>query len=74
MVFKIKLENANDVRNLTDVALDYDGDLTVTCGSTSIDARSLLALFTLIGKKGINLVASDYENPQKFAELVKKFD
>ena len=74
MVFKIKLESPEDVKNLTNIALDYDGDLTVTCGSTSVDARSLLALFTLIGKKGINLVASDYENPKKFAEMVKKLD
>ena len=72
MVFNIQLETPEDVKALNDAALDYEGKLTVNCGSTSIDAKSLLALFTLIGRKGINLVAPDHESPRKFAEIVKK--
>lgn len=72
MVFEIKLENPKDVKNLNDAALDYFGKLHVNCGATSIDAKSLLGLFTLIGKKGIKLVAPDHEDPLKFAELTKK--
>jgi hypothetical protein len=72
MVFNIQLESPEDVKTLNDAALDYEGKLTVNCGATSIDAKSLLALFTLIGRKGINLVAPDHESPHKFAEIVKK--
>ena len=72
MVFEIKLETPKDVKNLNDAALDYFGDLTVNCGASSFDARSLLGLFTLIGKKGIKVVAPDHENPQKFEEFIKR--
>lgn len=73
MTVEIKLESPKDVKELNDAALDYLGKLTVNCGSTSIDAKSLLALFTLVGRKGIRLVAPDHENPKKFAEIAKQF-
>ena len=73
MTVEIKLESPKDVKELNDAALDYLGKLTVNCGSTSIDAKSLLALFTLVGRKGIRLVAPDHENPKKFAEIAKHF-
>ena len=73
MTFEIKLENMKDAKKLNDAALDYDGKLAVSCGATSIDAKSLLALFTLIGRKGIKLVAPDHENPDKFFNIIKKF-
>lgn len=72
MVFEIKLESPKDVVELNDAALDYEGKLSVNCGATSIDAKSLLALFTLIGRKGIKLVAPDHEDPKTFAEIVKR--
>ena len=72
MTFSIKLESPKAVKELNDAALDYDGKLTVNCGSTSIDAKSLLALFTLIGKKNIKLVAPDHENPTKFIQFVNE--
>lgn len=72
MVYEIKLSSPKDVQALNDAALDYDGKLTVNCGSTIVDAKSILALFALIGRKNIKLVAPDHENPNKFAEIVKK--
>jgi hypothetical protein len=73
MTVEIKLESPKDVKELNDAALDYLDKLTVNCGSTSIDAKSLLALFTLVGRKGIRLVAPDHANPKKFAEIAKQF-
>ena len=72
MTFNIKLESPKDAKHLNEMALDYDGKLTVNCGSTIVDAKSLLALFTLIGRKNISLVAPDHENPNKFIEIVKQ--
>ena len=57
-----------------DAALDYDGELFVNCDSISVNAKSLLALFTLIGRKNVKLVAPDHHSPAKFAEMVKKLD
>jgi hypothetical protein len=72
MTFEIKLENPKDVKNLNTAALDYSGKLMVNCGASSFDARSILGLFALIGRKGITLVAPDHESPEKFAEVIKK--
>lgn len=72
MTFNIKLESPEDVKALNDAALDYNGKLTVNSGIVSVDAKSLLALFTLIGKKNITIVAPDHENPNKFAKFIKQ--
>ena len=54
MVYEIKLKTPKDAKNLNDAALKYDGKLSVSCGSTTVDAKSILALFALIGRKNIN--------------------
>ena len=74
MVYEIKLSSPKDIETLNRAAAQYDGKLTVNCGSVSVDARSLLALFALIGRKNIKLVAPDHDNPSKFAEVVKKIN
>lgn len=74
MVYEIKLRSPKDVKNLNEAALNYEGELFVNCGSTSVNAKSLLALFTLIGSKNINLVAPDHHNPEKFVEVIRKLD
>ena len=72
MVYEIKLEKPADIKNLNDAAMEYDGKLTVDCGSISVNAKSLLALFALIGRKNVKLVAPDHANPERFVELVRK--
>lgn len=72
MVYEIKLNSPKDVKVLSDAALDFDGNLTVSCGSTIIDARSLLALFTLIGRKNIKLVGPDHGDSDKFIKIIKQ--
>ena len=74
MVYEIKLDKLEDAKNLNDAALNYNGKLMVSCGSTIVDAKSILALFALIGRKNIKLVAPDHDNPSKFAEVVKKIN
>ena len=74
MVYEIKLGNRKDIKTLNDAACEYDGKLTVNCGSTIIDAKSLLGLFTLIGKKNLKLVASDHSKPDDFMEVIRKIN
>ena len=73
MYYKIKLKNPNDVKQLNDIACDQNFDLTVSSGSTIVNARSILALFTLIGKS-VSLVAPDHIDPDKFISLIKKLN
>jgi hypothetical protein len=72
MVYEIKLDKLEDAKNLNDAALNYNGKLMVSCGSTMVDAKSILALFALIGRKNVKLVAPDHESPEKLSNFVKR--
>jgi hypothetical protein len=71
MVFEIKLNNLEDAKRLNSAAHTYDGKVAVSSGATMVDAKSLLALLTLIGKKNVNLVAPDHERPDRFMDFLK---
>ena len=71
MVFPITLNNKKDILRLNELATKESFNLSVSNGSIIIDAKSLLALFSLIGKT-VNLVASDTADPAAFAAIVNK--
>lgn len=71
MIYPIKLESTQDVVKLNNFAANEDYDLSVSSGNTMIDAKSLLALFTLVGKTCV-LVAPDHLNPKKFMKLIER--
>ena len=71
MIYPIKLESTQDVVKLNNFAANEDCDLSVSSGNTMIDAKSLLALFTLVGKTCV-LVAPDHLNPKKFMKLIER--
>lgn len=73
MTCQIVLKTMDDVKNLNDIAFDYDGKITVSNGLDYIDARSILFLFNLIGKP-INLVFPDHEQPDKISNFLKRID
>ena len=70
MVYEIKLSSPKDVKALNDAALDYEGELSVSCDSLIVNAKSILALFALIGRKNVKLVADDNANFNKFKKLI----
>lgn len=71
MIYPIKLESTQDVVKLNNFAANEDYDLSVSSGNTMIDAKSLLALFTLVGKTCV-LVAPDHLTPKKFMKLIER--
>ena len=71
MIFPITLNNKKDILRLNELATKESFNLKVSNGSIIIDAKSLLALFSLIGKT-VNLVAPDSADPEKFRNLIKK--
>ena len=71
MIYPIRLDNKEDVIKLNNFACEEDYNLSVSSGNTMVDAKSLLALFTLIGSSAI-LVAPDHLNPKKFIKLIDK--
>ena len=71
MVFPITLNNKKDILRLNELATKESFNLKVSNGSIIIDAKSLLAFFSLIGKT-VNLVAPDIAYPERFMNLIKK--
>ena len=60
------------VKKINEAAIKEDFDVKVSCGSVIVDAKSFLALLTLIGKN-VNLVTSDSVNPKEFLSFARKF-
>lgn len=73
MTANVMLNNMADVQNLNKVASKQEFDLSVSCGSVIVDARSLLALFTLIGNK-VSIVAADGVSPTDFSKSIRKMN
>lgn len=73
MYADICLRDHAAVRKLNDEVCKQGSNIFVHSldGTIMIDARSLLNLFTLIGKR-CHLVAEDDMNPKAFAKLLKK--
>ena len=72
MVYPIKIKSIKDVRKLNDIASKQDFPMYVSDknGTVFVDARSLLALFALVGRN-INLVAPDHANVEVFLKVVR---
>ena len=71
MICPIEMKTKEDVERVSREAANLGIDMSVSCGNVMIDPRSILALFTLMGKRA-NLVAPDHLNPKVFERLVKR--
>lgn len=72
MFIELKFKSPEDVKNVNKVASEQEFDMFVSDenGTTQVNAKSILALFTLIGKH-VRLVAPDHIEPDKFIEAVR---
>lgn len=71
MICPIEINSIDDVIHLNKVANKEDIKMSVSSGLDIVDAKSLLALFTMIGRR-CTLVAPDSTNPKSFAKAIKK--
>lgn len=72
MIYPISVMTVSLAKDLNEAAVRQNYDIKVSADSTIVDARSLLALFTLIGHK-VNLVVSDSADPKSFLNFAKRF-
>ena len=72
MTYPITVMTLSLAKELNEAAVKENFNIKVSADSTIVDARSLLALFTLIGKR-VNLVVSDGADPKSFARFAKRF-
>lgn len=73
MYKEITLKSKDDIEHLSNLASEQPYEVYVHSNDdiVMVDARSLLALFTLIGKR-CKVVAEDNVDPKMFAKFVRK--
>ena len=71
MVFPVQIKSTEDAIRICEEAAAADLGVTISCGSITLDPRSILGLLALVGKEAL-LVAPDHSNPDEFRNLIKK--
>ena len=65
------INSKEDLLRLSEAASKEDYPIYISTDYGMLDAKSLLALFTILGKE-IKLVAPDHASADKFIEFVEK--
>ena len=73
MVYPIKFETQEDLYRFSELASKEDFNIYISTDYCQLDAKSLLALFTILGKD-VNIVAPDHANADKFIAFLKKYN
>lgn len=71
MIYPYKIESKEDLYRLSELASQEDFNVYISTNNVMLDAKSLLALFTILGKE-INLVAPDHTDSDKFSKFIDK--
>ena len=71
MTREITIKDGSQVEKINRLACDTPFEVWLSSGTLMLDARSLLGLFALVGKKAF-VVAEDDINPKAFQKLVNK--
>ena len=73
MIYPYKINDKEDLVRLCELASKEDFPIYISTDYGQIDARSLLGLFTVIGKD-INLVAADHSCAKEFVKFINKLE
>ena len=73
MFKEIEIKDEAQVEKINKLACDAPYEVWLSSGSMMLDARSLLGLYALIGKR-VHVVAEDDVNPAAFSRLVDSME
>lgn len=73
MFKEIEIKDKAQVEKINKLACDAPYEVWLSSGSVMLDARSLLGLYALIGKR-VHVVAEDDVNPAAFSRLVDSME
>ena len=71
MVKKLDIKDRDQVEKINDLAIHTPYEVWLSTDTLMLDARSLLGLFALVGKKA-NVVVEDDVAPRSFQKLIAK--
>lgn len=72
MTKEIAIKDARQVERINQLACEAPYEIWLHTDTVMLDARSLLGLFALIGKKAQVVAADDEVSPKRFDRLVSK--
>lgn len=73
MVKELEIRDGAQVERINKLASEAPYEVWVGTDVIMLDARSLLGLYALVGKK-VRMVAGDSVDPKQFAKLVDRMD
>lgn len=71
MIKELNIKNEGQIRRINQIASQAPYEVWLNSGTVMLDARSLLGLFALVGKKA-NVVVEDDVAPKSFQRLIAK--
>ena len=71
MTYPFKIETKEDLYKLSELASKEDFSIYLSTNSEIFDAKSLLALFNILGKE-VSLTAPDHVESDKFSRFIEK--
>ena len=72
MTSSIKFNSKEDLYQFSELASKEDFNIYISTPFGQLDAKSLLALFTILGKD-VNIVAPDHVRADEFNDFLAKF-
>ena len=72
MVQPLKFETKEDLLRFSEMASNEDYGIYISTRHGMLDARSLLGLFTILGKE-VNVVAPDHSDSNKFVDFLNRY-
>ncbi|WP_295581824.1 hypothetical protein [uncultured Oscillibacter sp.] len=71
MIHEIAIKSREQVEKINHLACETPYEVWLSTDTLMLDARSLLGLFALVGKKA-HVIAEDDVDPKQFGRLVSK--
>lgn len=72
MIQPVKFETKEDLYRFSELASKEDFNIYISTPYGQLDAKSLLALFTILGKD-VNIVAPDHASAAKFHAFLDRY-
>ncbi len=73
MIQPVRFESQEDIYRFSELATKEDFNIYISTPYGQLDAKSLLALFTILGKD-VNIVAPDHASVDKFYAFLAKYN
>lgn len=73
MTSELVIRDKGHVEKINEIACKEPFEVWASTDTVMLDCRSLLGLYSLVGKK-VHIVAEDYVEPKMFAKMISKMD